>query len=165
MKCRTLSLTLASFLAAGTLSAQDRAPLTLEEAIRLAERNSPTYLQQLNDLGPANWGVRAARAGLFLPTADASFFTAWQDGGEQRFGAFTSTQPAVLLSSWNFNLRYTLNGTTLFRPGQRAAERKAVEARIDDAGLTLRTQVTSAYVEVLRLQDRAEQASRELRRS
>ncbi len=165
MKCRMLSLTLASFLAAGTLSAQDRAPLTLGEAIRLAERNSPTYLQQLNDLGPANWGVRAARAGLFLPTADASFFTAWQDQGEQRFGAFTSTQPAVLLSSWNFNLRYTLNGTTLFRPGQRTAERKAVEARIDDAGLTLRTQVTSAYVEVLRLQDRAEQASRELRRS
>ena len=149
----------------GGLFAQERAPLTLEQAIDLARRNNPLFQQTLNDLGPAAWGVRAANANLFLPSADISFLGAWQDAGQQRLGAATFPQPSVLLSQYQFALSYTLNGNTLFQPGQRRAERRAVERRIDDAGLQLRNQVTSFYIEVLRLQERAVQAERELRRS
>lgn len=156
-------LTVATFVPAA--AQEGRAPLTLEEAIDLARRNSPTYLQELNDLGPADWGVRSATASLFTPRADAAFGTAWQDQGAQRLGSFTSRQPAVLLSQWNFSLSYRLDGTTLFSPGQRRAERRAIERRIDDAEMQLRNNVSSAYIEVLRLQERAQQAERELRRS
>lgn len=160
--CGALVLCLAVF---GTSDAQERAPLTLEQAIELARQNNPTFLRSVNELGPANWGVRAANANLYLPDADLRFFTSWQDAGDQRLGAFTSVQPAVLLSQYQFSLSYSLNGTTLFQPGQRKAEREAAGKRVDDADLQLRNQVTSAYIEVLRLQARAEQAERELRRS
>ncbi len=153
------------FAPAGQLAAQQRAPLTLEEAIDLARNNNPTFLQTVNDLGPANWGVRSASANLFLPRADLAFFTAWQDAGQQRFGAATFPQPAVLLSQYQFSVSYSLNGQTLFQPGQRKAERTAARRRVDDAELVLESQVTSAYIEVLRLQERATQAERELRRS
>lgn len=160
---RTVLLCL--FGAATTLNAQQRAPLTLEEAIDLAKRNNPTFLQTLNDLGPAGWGVRAANANLLLPDANLSFGVGWQDQGQERLGAYTVAQPSVRLSQYNFGLSYTLNGATLFEPGQRRAERRAVERRIDDAELVLSNQLTSAYLEVLRLEARAEQAERELRRA
>jgi outer membrane protein len=144
---------------------QEKAPLTLEAAIDLARKNNPTFLQTITALGPAAWGVRAANANLLLPNADLSFFTGWQDAGQQRLGAATFPQPSVLLSSYSFSLSYTLNGATLFQPAQRKAERVAAERRVADAELALRTQVTSAYIEVLRLEARAEQAERELRRS
>jgi len=148
--------------AATTANAQQRAPLTLEEAIDLASRNNPLFLQTLNDLGPAAWGVRAANASLLLPNANLSFGVGWQDAGQERLGAATFAQPSVRLSQYNFSLSYILNGTTLFQPGQRRAERRAVERRIDDAELVLHSQVTSVYLEVLRLEARAEQAEREL---
>jgi len=167
MKWRTVHsvLLICMFAFASSLSAQEKAPLTLEQAINLARINNPLFLSTLNDLGPANWSVRAANANLFLPDADISFFTAWQDAGIQRLGAARFPQPSVLLSQYSFGLTYTLNGTTIFSPGQRKAERTAVERRIDDAELQLSSSVTVAYLEVLRLEDQAVQADRELRRS
>ncbi|MGD8700491.1 MAG: TolC family protein [Gemmatimonadales bacterium] len=161
--CSALLLCLCGL--AGTARAQERVPLTLEQAIELARQNNPTFLQSVNALGPAGWGVKAANANLFLPDADLRFFTSWQDAGDQRFGAFTSLQPSVLLSQYQFSLTYSLNGTTLFQPGQAKAEREAATKRVDDANLQLSSQVTAAYLEVLRLAARAEQAERELRRS
>ena len=146
-------------------SGQERAPLTLEEAIELARRNNPTFQQAINDLGPAAWGVRAANANLFLPNADLAFSAAWQDAGEERLGGATFAQPSVYLSQYSLSLSYTLNGTTLFQPGQRRAESTAAARRVDNAELTLRNGVTRAYLEVLRLQERATQAERELQRT
>ncbi len=151
--------------AVDTTHAQERAPLTLEQAIELARQNNPIFLQSVNALGPANWGVKAANANTFLPNADLSFGAAWQDAGQQRLGGATFPQPSVLISNYSFNLSYTLSGSTLFHPGQRKAEREAARRGVDDADLQLRTQVTFAYLEVLRLQARAVQAERELRRS
>lgn len=149
----------------GNLKAQQRAPLTLEQAVELAKENSPTFLQTVNALGPANWGVRAANANLFLPNADLAFLAAWQDAGVQRLGAATFPEPSVKLSQYSFNVSYVLSGQTLFQPGQRKAQREAAERRVDDADLQLKNAVTIAYLEVLRLQERAIQAERELRRS
>jgi hypothetical protein len=66
------------FISVGTVDAQV-ATLTLEEAIELARANNPLFLQTLNDVTPAEWGVRAANANLFTPNADLSFATSWQD--------------------------------------------------------------------------------------
>jgi len=147
------------------LNAQQVVRMTLAEAIELARQNNPTFQQTLNDVAPARWNVRAANANLFLPDASLSFSTSWQDAGQERYGGFTSAQPAILISNYYFRLSYALNGSTLFAPGQRRAERTAVERRIDDAELQLRNSVTSFYIEVLRLQEQAVQAERELRRS
>ncbi len=147
------------------LAAQQQAPLALDDAIELAKRTSPTYLRSLNSLAPANWNVRQANARLYLPSANVNLFGSWQDAGEQRLGAATFAQPSVLLSQYSLNVNYRLDGTTLFSPGLRKSERSAVENRIDNADLSLRTQVTSAYLEVLRLDAQAEQAERELTRS
>ena len=160
------STVLVAFLgAAGSLLAQETRQLPLAQAIDLAKRNSPVYLQTLNNLGPADWSVRSANANLFLPRADLSFFGAWQDAGAQRLGAALFAQPAALISQYQFSLSYTLDGATLFQPGQAKAERTAAERRIDDADLNLRDNVTRFYIEVLRLQARAVQAARELRRA
>ncbi len=147
------------------LNAQQITRMTLEEAIELARQNNPLFQQMLTDLSPAQWNVRAANANLFLPDASLFFSTSWQDAGQEQFGGFTSAQPSVVISNYSFSLSYLFNGNTLFAPGQRRAERTAVERRIDDAELQLRNSVTSFYIEVLRLEDRADQAERELRRS
>lgn len=160
------SALLACLLATVTsLDAQQPIRMTLEEAIELARENNPLFQQTLTDLAPAKWNVRAANANLFLPDASLFFGTSWQDAGQEQFGGFTSAQPSVLISNYSFSLSYSLNGTTLFAPGQRRAQRTAVERRIDDAELQLRNSVTSFYIEVLRLEARADQADRELRRS
>ncbi len=70
-----------------------------------------------------------------------------------------------MISNYSFSLSYFLNGQTIFQPGQRKAQRTAVERRVDNAELQLRSQVTAAYLEVLRLEARAVQAERELNRS
>lgn len=167
MKWRTVHsvLLVCMFAFAGNLAAQEKAPLTLDQAINLARINNPLFLQVLNDLGPANWNVRAANANLFLPDASIQFFTSWQDAGIQRLGAARFPQPSVLLSQYSFSLSYVLDGNTIFSPGQRKAERTAAERRIDDAELQLSSSVTVAYLEVLRLEDQAVQAERELHRS
>lgn len=165
MKWRAVFTALAAFLLfVPALGAQQQS-LTLDHAIDLAKRTSPTYLQSLNDLGPANWNVKNANASLYLPSANINLLGSWQDAGSQRIGGATFPQPAVLISQYQFAIDYQLNGATIFSPGQRKAERRAVEGRIDNATLDLRQQVTSAYLEVLRLQAQAEQAERELVRA
>ena len=52
-------------------------PLTLDEAISLAQRNNPVFLAQANDRSAADAAVRSAR-GAFLPSADASFGSRYQ---------------------------------------------------------------------------------------
>ena len=69
-----LGILLLGTAAAG--AAQNRLPsipqtLSLEDALGLAERYNPTYLQTANDRGPAAWGVRNAYA-AFIPSLTAT---------------------------------------------------------------------------------------------
>jgi outer membrane protein len=149
----------------GALDAQQTIRLTLEDAIEIARENNPNFLATLNDMGPARWGVRAANSNLFLPDANISFAASWQDAGIDRVGGATFPQPSVLISNYSFSLSYSLNGQTLFAPSQAKAEKTATELRIDDADIQLANNITIVYLEVLRLQARAEQAEREFRRT
>ena len=58
--------------------------LTLDEAINAARRNNPVFLSQATNRRTAEAAVRSAR-GALLPSADASFGTRYQQGGQQVF--------------------------------------------------------------------------------
>ena len=71
-------------LTATALVAQDVQPLGLDEAIRLAKRNNPTYRITANDQAAADWGVREAYGNL-LPSVNAGGSASYTEAGVQRF--------------------------------------------------------------------------------
>lgn len=158
-------------LAAQEEGAAGAATLTLEEAIRIARRQSPTYLMERNDEAAADWAVREAWSQLVLPGADASFSLGYQASGTPRFGFFTggdlgiSETPAYYSSSYRLGLSYRLSAATLFGPGQARARRHAVEARGELADFQLVVDVTRQYLAALRAQDGVVLARQELARA
>lgn len=147
------------------------ATLTLEEAIRIARRQSPAYLMERNDEAAADWAVREAWSQLMLPQAGASLTLGYQAAGTPRFGIFTGGDlgiaqiPAYYNSAYGLSLSYRLSGTTLLRPGQARAERRAVESRVELADFELVAAVTAQYLAALRAQDGVVLARQELARA
>ncbi len=146
---------LAAASAAPPLSAQEiPAELTLEDALRIARQNNPTYLAAANDIEAANWNVRAAYGG-WVPSASASSGFSWQGSGEQRFGSLTlgqlgfTNQPSYYFSNYGIGASMSLSGSTLLAPGQAKARRTATEADIRGAEAVLELGVTQAYLTVL----------------
>lgn len=149
----------------------DTATLSLEEAIRIARRQSPQYLMERNDEAAADWAVREAWGQLVLPQASASLSLGYQAAGTPRFGFFTGDDiglaeiPAYYNSSYGISLSYRLSGATLLRPGQARAERRAVEAMGELADFQLVVNVTRQYLAALRAQDDVVLARQELARA
>lgn len=150
--------------------AQDPAPMTLEEAIELALRNNPDYLQQTNDIGLAEWNVRDAYGGL-LPGASVSTTYGYQAAGAQRFGNITGSDLGLdsrtdyYSSSYNIGLTYRLTGASLLAPRQARQQRTATIAGVDAAAFGLTTEVTRQYIAVKRAQDGVTLAQQELTRA
>jgi outer membrane protein len=129
--------------------------LTLDEAISLARRNNPVFLSQATNRRTADAAVRSAR-GALLPSADASFGTRYQQGGQQVFNglSFSNSSDAVQ-SSYGLNLNYRVNTGTFVNPKAAVANRDAVEADITGSAEQLRAAVTQQYLSVLQAQARA----------
>src|SRR5687768_15535202 len=122
-----------------TRSAAD-ALLTLDEAINLARRNNPVYLSQATSRRTADAAVRSAR-GAMLPSADASFGTRYQQGGQQVFNGLSfSNSSDVVQSSYGLNLNYRVNTATFVNPKAAVANRDAVDADISGSGEQLRSE-------------------------
>lgn len=129
--------------------------LTLDEAIVIALRNNPGYLQTTNTRQSADAQVRSAY-GALLPSSSASFSTRYQQGGRQVFNGLSfSSSSDALQSSYNLGLNYQINAATLIGPRAAAANRRAVEADITGAAETLRSGVTQQYITVLQADARA----------
>src|SRR5690606_7855254 len=130
--------------------------LTLDEAIALARRNNPDFLQQANDVAAADWAVRAAYGSL-LPGASASTSYSYQAAGTQRVGNFgdigVTNDADYYSSNYNLGLSYRLSGATLMAPGQAKSQRRATEAGVEAAVFTLRSNVVRQYLAVKRAQD------------
>jgi len=159
-------LALASLAAAPALHAQtpaDTVPLTLDQALRTAEENNPTYRRALTEMGTARADVRRAR-GAFLPSASLSLGTgvgysravsATGDFGE-------SVRDSIRVSNTSQATQtLQLGQLTLLDGGQRRrdlraaqAGEQAVSARIDGAALTVRADVSRRYWTAVRA-DRA----------
>jgi len=150
---------LLGLLAAVPVSAQKvPASLTLEQAVEIARANNPSYLQSQNDQVQADWDVRQAY-GQLLPSASANSAVTWQGAGEQQFGTLTlgdlgfGDLPSYYLSSYGINVGMSVSLASLLGPSQAKAVRGAVTARVRAAEATLVSQVTGAYLDVLRQQE------------
>ncbi|MEO5510597.1 MAG: TolC family protein [Longimicrobiales bacterium] len=161
-------IAMAAFLMGSAVPAmaQTSAPatLTLKEAIDLARRNNPDYLQQANDGTVANWAVRDAYGNL-LPNAQAGVVYGYQAAGSQRIGNIPGIEASstdYYSSSASLNINYSLSGQSLLAPGQAKSNRRATLANIELAGFNLEANVVRQYLAVLRSQETVILAGREL---
>lgn len=169
MRIRAGVWALAGLLIAAPLRAQDAVPasLSLDEAIAIARRNNPTYLQAANDVDLADWDVRESYAQL-LPSASASSSLSWQGSGNQQFGSITLSDlgfgdlPSYYQSSYRLSLGWNLDWRTLRGPAAAKAQRGATTARVRASDATLVSQVTAAYLDVLRQQEGVRLAQQQL---
>ena len=131
------------------------ATLTLEQAIALARRNNPLYLQFANNRREADAFVRASDAAL-LPAVNSAFSTEWSRGGTQIFqGSQLGASSEYLSSGYSLGVSYNVNGATFLNRSSSRATREAVEADISGQTELLRAVVTQQYLAVLQAQARA----------
>jgi outer membrane protein len=124
--------------------------LTLDEAIALARQNNPLYLTTANERKSADAQVRQAY-GALLPSSNASFYAAYQQGGNIFVnGGNLAVGSDQRQSQYNLNLNYRINAGTLVQPRAAKANRVAADADITGAAETLRSGVTQQYITVLR---------------
>ena len=103
----------------------------------------------------ADASVRSAR-GALLPSADASYSTRYQQGGQQVFNGLSfSNSSDAIQSSYGLNLNYRVNSATFVQPAAAQAQRDAVEADITGSAEQLRATVTQQYLTVLQAQARS----------
>jgi outer membrane protein len=155
------SVALATLLAPAAVAAQTpaatgtRTTLTLDEAIAIARRNNPAYLQFANNRREVEAQVRASDAAL-LPSVTSSFSADYQQGGTQVFqGTQLGASSDFVTSSYNLGINYTVNGATFLNRSAARATREAVEADISGSTEQLRAFVTQQYLAVLQAQARA----------
>jgi len=141
-------------LAAQTASAQT-AGLTLDEAISLARRNNPLFLQTVNQRRSADAQLRNAYAQL-LPSVSANMSGRYTEAGQQFVqGVAIPNASDVVQSSYGIGVSYTINSAVLFAPSQYRAQRDAAEADVTGQVEALRAAVTDSYIGVLQAQARA----------
>lgn len=139
----------ASISSTAPATAAPAVTLSLADALSLARQNSPVYRQSVNNEGPANWAVRNAYAAL-LPGASLSGGMGYTGPGQSTFGGSTFNQTSPALSSNYFaGLTWRLDGTVLSAPALQKANRRATEDDITNAGITLKTSITTQYLNVL----------------
>jgi outer membrane protein len=135
--------------------AQSAASLTLDEAISLARRNNPLFLQTVNARRSADARVRTAYASL-LPSVDANLSGRYQKTGQQFFnGIALQNSSDVMQSSYSLGLSYTLNSDVLTAPRVAGANRAAAEADVTGGAEVPRAAVTQQYLTVLQARARA----------
>jgi outer membrane protein len=103
-------------------------PISLEEAVRLAQQNSPLTVQARNANRTSESAVRASLA-QFLPTAAFSY-TGNQAGGTQ----FVQGTPVPTTGlPWSYSRSLSSN-FTLYDGGQRNYNLRAAQANLESAG-------------------------------
>jgi outer membrane protein len=125
------------------------ATLSLDDALRQAQVNSPTYRQTLNDAGPAKWGVRNAYGSL-LPSVNVASDFGYTGSGQSNFGGgFVRPTSAFVTSGYSLGLTWQLDGRTLTAPAEQKALQRATDEDIGGAGVALRAEVVSQYLTTL----------------
>lgn len=123
--------------------------LSLEDALQQARVNSPTYRQTLNNAAPAKWGVRNAYGNL-LPQLNVSSDLGYTGSGQSNFGGgFTRATSAFLTSGYNLGVFWQLDGRALSAPGQQKALKRATDEDISGAGVALRNEIETQYLNTL----------------
>jgi outer membrane protein len=142
--------------AAPTAPAATPAPagptLTLDEALALARRNNPGYLQSANATRRESANLLGAR-GNQLPTLNSSFGSGYREGRQQFFaGQPIGSTSGTLTSDAGVNAFATISPANIQNARAQRATLEAAEADVSNAGARLRTQVTQQYLNVLQQQ-------------
>jgi outer membrane protein len=147
----TLLLGLAMPLAAQT----GRTTLSLPEALEIAKKNNPTYLQSVTGRTRAAASLRSAY-GALLPSADVNLGASYREGRPQFFGglAFGATSD-IVSSSWGLSGSLQLSVNTFQQIKRASASMEAAEADVEAAGFLLRNNVTAQFLLALQTQARA----------
>jgi outer membrane protein len=129
--------------------------LPLEEAIRLAVRNNPTFLHSTTARQRAGAQLRSAY-GQLLPSVRTSFGSSYREGRPQFFAgqSFGSTSD-VLSSSAGINADIQLSRSNWLAHKQQRAALAAAESDVTSAEATLRANVATQYLNALQAQARA----------
>jgi outer membrane protein len=128
--------------------------LSLADAITIARRNNPIFLQTRSARQRAGAALRTSY-GLLLPDISTSFSNAYREGRAQFFGGqqFGSTSD-IISSDASLNVSLTYSGTTLMGPKVQRANLDAAESDLTNADAVLRNAVTGQYLNVLAAQAR-----------
>jgi outer membrane protein len=124
--------------------------LTLEQAVQLALRNNPEYLQIVATRSPAAAHNRAAY-GAFVPGLDASLSGGYLQQGNINVSGVPglTTGSDQVQSSYALNMTYRLNVGTFVAPSQTGAALRATDFEISSAAALLRSDVANSYLLVL----------------
>lgn len=130
--------------------------LSLQDAITIARRNNPVFLQTRSARQRAGAALRTAY-GVLLPDVSTSFSNSYREGRPQFFGgqAFGSTSD-VISSDASLNVRMQYSGQNLLAPKAQRANLDAAESDLTNAEAVLRFAVTNQYLNVLAAQARAQ---------
>ena len=138
-------------------SASTVAPvLSLQDAITIARRNNPLFLQTRSARQRAGAALRTSY-GVLLPDISTSFSNGYREGRPQFFGgqAFGSTSD-VISSDASLNVSAFYSGSNLMAPKVQRANLEAAESDLTNADAVLRNAVTGQYLNVLAAQARAQ---------
>ena len=139
--------------------------LSLAEAIKQAQSNSPAYRQTLNDANPAKWAVRNAYGNL-LPSVTASGDMGYTGSGQLNFGGgFVRPTSAFLTSGYSLGLFWQLDGRILSGPGQQKALQRATDEDIVGAATLLRADITTQYLNALQAAAQVDVAQQQVLRN
>jgi outer membrane protein TolC len=139
--------------------------LSLDEAMKQARSNSPVYRQTLNDAGPARWGVRNAYGSL-LPSVNVSADLGYTGSGQSNFGGgFVRPTSAFLTSGYSLGLFWQIDGRVLSAPGRQKALQHATDEDISGAGIALRSDITTQYLNTLQSTAQVEVARQQVIRN
>jgi outer membrane protein len=129
--------------------------LTLQDAISIARRNNPVFLQSRTARQRAGAALRTSY-GVLLPDISTNFSNSFREGRPQFFGgqAFGSTSD-VISSDASLNIVATYNGTNLLAPKVQRANLDAAESELTNAEAVLRANVIGQYLNVLAAEARA----------
>src|SRR5687768_13125955 len=130
--------------------------LSLQDAISIARRNNPLFLQSRSARQRAGAALRTSY-GVLLPDVSTSFSNSYREGRAQFFGGqqFGSTSD-VISTDASLNAAVTYNGANLMAPKVQRANLDAAESDLTNADAVLRNAVTGQYLNVLAAQARAQ---------
>ncbi|MBM4194183.1 MAG: TolC family protein [Gemmatimonadetes bacterium] len=147
-------LTLAATLAVPA-AAQVPTSLTLDEAVGLAKRNNPSFLETQNGRRRAENAVKNAY-GAFLPSASTNLNASYRQGRPQFFaGVAFGSNSDIMSSSWGLNLNASLSANTFAGLRRAKQNEDAADADVASAEQALVSGVTQQYLFVLQTQARA----------
>jgi len=130
--------------------------LSLQDAISIARRNNPVFLQTRSARQRAGAALRTSY-GVLLPDVSTSFSSGYREGRPQFFGGqqFGSSSD-VISTDAQLSVRAQFSGTNLLAPKQQRANLDAAENDLTNADAILRLAVTGQYLNVLAAQARAQ---------